>query len=532
MRKTHTPSFGPAKRAFLSLIAIAVTLSGCARKEPAYWPTTEWKRASPESQGMDSNALLDTIKQKDFDAVGLHSLIVIRHGYVVAEAYRYPYTASTRHIINSATKSFTSTAVGIAIDEGLIKGVRERVLPFFKDRYEIAQDDKRDGLTIGDLLTMRSGMNWNDGAPSGYSFNGLIASDDWTRFALSAPMLLKPGLSFDYNTGNSQILMGILDKATGGKAETYVRTKLLEPIGIRDATWLKDPTGLVGGGHGLGMTGEDLARLGFLFLNGGRWENRQIVSDKWVKTAVIPRTVSKIDFNRGYSYAYHWWIMDRNVYSAQGYAGQTLFVFPDKDLIVVTTASLDYRRYQDLYNMILKEIPGAIRSTKAIPENAEAAGALARYTAGLAAEPEKRVIPIPASFRLAKGKKAAFEPNDLGVKSFTLIDIGTDSLSYELESEDANGAVTRVRMVSGTDGRYRKNLQLLPKELSFFGPEPMAIMSRVVDAQDNSVSIAAALLGVSIDPILDRIEISGKDIFLTRTNLAFHTAQGASGRFK
>jgi len=532
MRKTHAQSFGPAKRVFLSMIAIALALPGCAREKPAYWPTTEWKRASPESQGMDSGALLDVIKRKDFDASGLHSLIVIRHGYVVAEAYRYPYTPSTLHIINSATKSFTSTAVGIAIDEGLIKGVRERVLPFFKDRYEIAPDDKRDSLTIEDLLTMRSGMNWNDGAPSGYSFNGLIASDDWTRFALSTPMLLKPGLSFDYNTGNSQLLMGILDKATGGKAESYVRTKLLEPIGIRDATWLKDSTGLVGGGHGLGMTGEDLARLGYLFLNGGRWENRQIVSEKWVKAAVIPRTVSNIDFNRGYSYAYHWWIMAKNVYSAQGYAGQTLFVFPDKDLIVVTTASLDYRMYQALYDMILKEIPGTIRSAKAIPENSGAAGALTRYTAGLAAEPEKGIIPIPASFRLAKGKKASFEPNDLGIKSFTLIDIGTDSLTYELESEDAKGAVTRVRMVSGTDGRYRKNLQVLPRELSFFGPEPTAVLSRVVDAENNSVSIAATLLGVSMDPILDRIEISGKDIVLTRTNLTFHTAQGASGRFQ
>jgi CubicO group peptidase (beta-lactamase class C family) len=532
MNKTRIPSFGPTKRVFISLLAIAIALSGCAHKEPAYWPTTEWKRASPESQGMDSNALLKIIKQKDFDAAGLHSLIVIRHGYIVAEAYRYPYTASTRHIINSATKSFTSTALGIAIDEGLVKGVHERVTPFFKDRYAIAPDDKRDALTIEDLLTMRSGMNWNDGAPSGYSFNGLIASDDWTRFALSSPMLLKPGLSFDYNTGNSQILMGILDKATGGKAEAFVRTKLLEPIGIRDATWLKDSTGLVGGGHGLGMTGEDLARLGFLFLNDGRWEKRQLVSEKWIKAAVVPRTVSKIDFNRGYSYAYHWWIMGKNVYSAQGYAGQTLFVFPEKDLIVVTTASLDYRMYQALYDMVLKDIPGAIRSAKAIPENTQASGDLARYTTGLAAEPDIKAIEIPASFRLAKGKKATFEQNDLGVKSFTLIDIGTDTLTFELENEDAKGAVTRVRMVSGTDGRYRKNLQRLPQELSFFGPEPMAVMSRVEDVQDNALSIQATLLGVSMDPILDRIEISGKNIYLTRTNLAFHTAQGATGRFQ
>lgn len=532
MNTTHTRSFYQTKRAFLSILALLAILSGCARKESAYWPTTEWRRASPESQGMDSVALLDAIKRKNFDAVGLHSLIVIRHGYVVAEAYRYPYAADTRHIMNSVTKSFTSTAIGIAIHEGLIKGVHERVLPFFQGRYDIAPDARRDRLTIEDLLTMRSGFNWNDNAPTGYSFNGLVSSDDWTRFALSAPMLLKPGQVFDYNTGNSQILMGILNKATDGKAEAYTREKLLEPIGIRDATWLKDPTGLVAGGHGLGMTGEDLARLGFLFINDGRWENRQIVPRDWVKTAVIPRTVSKGDFNRGYSYAYHWWIMDRNVYTAQGYAGQMLFVFPEKDLIVVTTASLDYRAYQSIYEMLLKDIPGAIRSEKPIAENTEASGDLAQYTASLAAEPEKKTIPIPASFRSAKGKKASFAPNELGVKSLTIVDIGTDSITYEIEQEDAAGFVSKVHMVSGTDGRFRKNLQRLPKELSFFEPEPMAVMNRALRTEENAVTLETVLLGASMGPILDRMEISGNEVYLTRTFLGFGTSQGATGRFE
>jgi hypothetical protein len=326
--------------------------------------------------------------------------------------------------------------------------------------------------------------------------------------------------------------MGILNKATDGKAEAYTREKLLEPIGIRNATWIKDPTGLVAGGHGLGITGEDLARLGFLFINDGRWENRQIVPKDWVKTAVIPRTVSKGDFNRGYSYAYHWWIMDRNVYTAQGYAGQMLFVFPDKDLIIVTTASLDYRMYQSIYEMLLKDIPGAIRSAKPIAENTASSGNLAQYTAALAAEPETKTVSIPASFRSAIGKKAIFAPNELGIKSLTALDIGTDSITYELEQEDAGGHISKVRMVSGTDGRFRKNLQRLPKELSFFEPEPMAVMSRVMQTEENTVTFETALLGASMGSILDRIEISGREVYLTRTFLGFRTSQGASGRFE
>ncbi len=519
-------------RALASLLgsfALCAVLLSCRAREPAYWPTAEWKRASPESQGMDSNALLETIRRKDFDAVGLHSLLVIRNGYIVTEAYRYPYTASTRHIMNSVTKSFTSTTLGIAIDDGLIKGVHERVIPFFAKKYDLPADVRNRELTIEDLLTMRSGMNWNDNAPSGFSYNGLVSSEDWTRFALGAPMLTKRGQMFDYNTGNSQILAGILDEVTDGHYEDYARAKLLDPIGIRDYTWIKDPTGVPAGGHGLAMTSEDLARLGFLYLNEGRWEGKRVVSGKWTRTAVIPRVESRQDFNRGYSYAYHWWVMGKNVFSAQGYGGQMLFVFPEKDLIVVTTANLDYRMYMQIYEMILKEIPNAIKSNTSLPDNAEAARALETYTASLSAEPASSPVALPSGFLAAKGKAVLFGDNDIGIRSLTVIDVRAGEILYELEYRGSDGSGQRV--LAGTDGRYRKNEMSLPREISFFDSKPSPVLSRVVSADGKSIRLETIILGASMGAIIDRIEIAGNEVYFTRTFAATRTLQGATGHF-
>lgn len=513
----------------LGSLALCAVLVSCQAKEPAYWPTDEWKRASPESQGMDSNALLETIKRKDFDAAGLHSLLVIRHGYIVAEAYRYPYTAATRHIMNSVTKSFTSTAVGIAIDEGLIKGVHERIIPFFAEKYDLPAEVRNRELTIEDLLTMRSGMNWNDNAPSGYSFNGLVSSDDWTRFALTAPMLTKRGQMFDYNTGNSQILAGILDEVTDGHFEEYARTKLLDPIGIRDCTWIKDPTGVPAGGHGLAMTSEDLARLGFLFLNEGRWDGKRVVPKKWVKTAVVPRVESRQDFNRGYSYAYHWWVMGKNVFSAQGYGGQMLFVFPEKDLIVVTTANLDYRMYQPVHEMILKEIPNAIKSDAAIPDDKEGARALENYTASLSADPARTAVTLPSAFLAAKGRTVSFNDNDIGIRSLAILDVKDGEMLYELKHRGNDDYGQRI--LAGTDGRYRKTEMSLPREISFFDSKPSPVLSRVISADGNSIKLETIILGASMGAIIDRIETAGNEVYFTRTFTSSGTIQGATGHF-
>jgi CubicO group peptidase (beta-lactamase class C family) len=515
-------------RLLVSLALLALFVS-CQAKERAYWPTAEWKRASPESQGMDSSALLETIKRKNFDAAGLHSLLVIRNGYIVAEAYRYPYAPATRHMMNSVTKSFTSTALGIAIDEGLIKGVHERVIPFFEKKYDLPADVRNRELTIEDLLTMRSGMNWNDNAPSGYSFNGLVASDDWTRFALTAPMLTKSGEMFDYNTGNSQILAGILDEATDGHFEDYARAKLLDPIGIRDYTWIKDPTGVPAGGHGLAMTSEDLARLGYLFINNGKWEDKRVVPEKWVKTAVVPRVVSRQDFNRGYSYAYHWWVMGKNVFSAQGYGGQMLFVFPEKDLIVVTTATLDYRMYVPVYEMILKEIPGAIKSNTAIPENQEAARALETYTASLSAEPTTKTLRIPSSFLAAKGRTVSFDNNDIGISSLTILDVRDGEILYEIKYRGNDDSGQPI--LAGTDGRYRKNELRLSREISFFDSKTSPVLSRVIYADENSIKLETIILGASMGATIDRIEIAGSEVYFTRTFMPFRTTQGSAGHF-
>jgi CubicO group peptidase (beta-lactamase class C family) len=296
------------------------------------WPTQGWRSATPESQGMDAAQVAKGMDYIDQNGIALHSLLIIRHGAIVSETYFSTYNAETLHELWSVTKSFTSTAVGIAKDQGKLQDVEQRVLGFFPEQEFANMDARKESMRVRDLLTMTSGLDWVEGDST---FQAMYSSRDWVKFMLDLPMVTDPGSEFLYCSGCSHILSAIIQQSTGQNLRDFAQDNLFKPLGIRDYTWEGDSQGISIGGWGLSLAPRDMAKLGYLFLRKGQWEGKQIVSQGWVETA----TQKQVTTEGTDGYGYQWWVFpEMGGYAALGLYGQTVFVAPEKDLIIVTTA--------------------------------------------------------------------------------------------------------------------------------------------------------------------------------------------------
>jgi CubicO group peptidase (beta-lactamase class C family) len=286
----------------------------------------------PEAQGMDGGILDQMIDNIGIQKLNLDSLLVIRHGYIVHEAYFGSQSADQRHIQYSVTKSFISTLIGIALDRGSIDRIESRVLDFFPAITIADLDPRKENMTLEDLLTMRSGLDWSD---TDQDFDNLFRSTDWVQYMLGLPMVAEPGTKFSYCSGCTNLLSAVLQEATGMTARDFGEEALFQPLGISDIRWETDPTGISIGGWGLFLTPRDMAKLGYLYLHEGEWDGRRIVSADWVKEATRKHTAT----NGTLGYGYQWWTYPSwDAYTALGRDGQTIFVIPGADVIVVTTA--------------------------------------------------------------------------------------------------------------------------------------------------------------------------------------------------
>ena len=220
---------------------------------------------------MDSSLLANLI---DFGATHeLESLLVIRHGTIVAEAYYAPFRAGVKHRINSATKSVIGTLIAIALKDGLLDSPDHPVVDFFSDRTIANLDDNKKAITIQNLLDMTSGLDWTEPLGEGLpqSMIAMERSADWEQFVLDRPIATKPGAAFNYDSGNPQLLSAILTRLTGQSALDYARKRLFEPLGISDVFWRSDPRGVSIGGYGLFLQPRDMAKFGYLYLRNGVW---------------------------------------------------------------------------------------------------------------------------------------------------------------------------------------------------------------------------------------------------------------------
>jgi CubicO group peptidase (beta-lactamase class C family) len=316
---------------------------------------------------MDSEklaAMLDTIRKRGHD---VDSVSVIRHGYLVIDAYVYPFQPDTKHVIHSCTKSIISALVGIAIDEGYIKGVDQSVLDLFPERTAANLDADKGAMTLEHVLTMATGLECHDSYL--YRWRGLQQmreSRDWVQFMLDLPMAEAPGTRFEYCNGASFLLSAIIQETTGMTALAFAEKHLFGPLGISDVTWPSNPQGITIGWGELRMKPHDMAKIGYLYLNGGRWEGEQIVPAAWVEASTrqqIPAgTLSD-------GYGYQWWVDDASYHMALGYAGQYIVVVPDKDMVVVFTSNLSEQNFFVPETLLNTFIIPAAESSAPLPSN-------------------------------------------------------------------------------------------------------------------------------------------------------------------
>jgi CubicO group peptidase (beta-lactamase class C family) len=332
----------------------------------------EWPVSTPAQEGIDPaavDALVADIEGGDYGLIDHFTLI--RHGRLVADyhfeqdyqaiaaaydttnhQYNYdhpdwhPYYQGTDlHSLQSVTKSVTSIALGIAVDQGLIPGVDVPAMSFFQEYGPDMSDPRRGEMKLEDLLTMRSGIEWSEDTPYTDPNNSCIlmeASDEWVPFVLGYPMDADPGSVWEYNSGASVLLGKIVEVATGQRVDAWTKEQLFDPIGIQDFYWKLTPSGEVDTEGGLYLSAKDLARIGYLFLRNGMWEGRRVVSEEWVKASTSPLVVDIVPENGrdDPGYGYQWWVPDHDgentqVFAGNGYGGQFLLVAPDYDVVAV-----------------------------------------------------------------------------------------------------------------------------------------------------------------------------------------------------
>lgn len=402
-------------RMWLILVMVClVSLISCATAEPSpptppasmpptrdYWPTHAWREVDPAEAGVNAAKLAEVSRVIERELPFLNSLLIVKNGYLVHEAYFNGYDVDDIHTLNSVTKSVVSALYGMALAEGTIPGLDtplDEALPaYFSDG---AYRDLAD-ISLGDLLRMRSGIAWDEGrleeeVAAAVLTGGIDAGIDFFRqrditdYVLQSGVAYQPGEAWAYNSGDSNLLSSGFSTLTGRSLADYAAETLFPALGIADWDWIADAKGVTIGGIGLHLTPRDMAKFGYLFLNRGMWDGQQVITAEWVYTSTYPQSEGLFTGN-GQSmpidwYGMQWWNWKPDVFAghraiaAQGYAGQLVTLIPDLDLIVVTTADslvppeVAEQQMAMIYDLIKINILPAVEAPKltdpfwAIPE--------------------------------------------------------------------------------------------------------------------------------------------------------------------
>jgi CubicO group peptidase (beta-lactamase class C family) len=319
------------------------------------------RRSSPESQGLPSAAvcqLLDYFQDKNLE---VHSIMILRHGNVVAEGWWDPYSADRPHMLFSLSKSFTSTAIGFAVQEGLLT-VDDALCDFFPGELPKQVSPNLAKMKVYHLLTMSTGHAED---PSERVFS--TPDGHWVRAFLALDVEREPGSLFVYNTAATYMLSAILQKLTGQTLLDYLTPRLFDPLGIVGATWETCPRGISTGGFGLNIKTEDIAKFGQLYLQQGAWNGQQLLSPEWIDEATrkhIDNDNVAVEWRQGYGYQF--WRCRHNAYRGDGAFGQFCIVLPEKDLVVaITSGTNDMQGVMDgIWEIILPALAG-----EALPES-------------------------------------------------------------------------------------------------------------------------------------------------------------------
>jgi len=450
------------------VVLVALIISPCAllaQTATDYYPGATWRVSSPEAQGMDSEFLIKMLNDIAFEKLEIHSIVIIRHGYVVMEAYAAPFGRDDIHIVKSCSKSVVSALVGIALREGYIKSLDQKVVELFPNQKIMNLDDSKRMITIRDLLTMSSGITQQDEGPN---LNKYLNSPNCNQYYLDQPMLAQPGKLYAYDSAGVNLLMMILHKTSGMSNSDFADKFLFKPIGITNYYWQKVAQGDYQGGYGLAMTSTEMARFGYLYLKNGKWNGNQVVPAKWVKASVSNHVdnmmISPIDNaevtkgpDRGYGFL--WWVNSFGGFSAHGNRGQYIIVMPERDMIVVFTSGAKENSAHTVKPLLLTEkyINKAVVSNNSIPENPVKTAALVSSIGAFENPQAIMGIALPERAGAVSGKKYVLEPNPWKWKSVKFDFKGNNECVAEEEYPGFLFFNYRAKIPIGLDGKYRES---------------------------------------------------------------------------
>jgi CubicO group peptidase (beta-lactamase class C family) len=391
-------------RLHLALALVAIPAATAQDTRAPSWPTSGWRASTPAAEGLDpapldelaaaidagtfghvdrlfvarrGRAVLDRRWQHDYHVIGKGQRLGFGWGadaqpveglppeFNYLDADRHPYRKGTQlHTLQSVTKSVTSLLIGVAIQRGAIQGIGSELLPFFGDHDTSRVDARLRQATLGDLLTMRTGIEWHETDRPLDRTNTTLQlemSDDWIAFTLAQPMDAAPGEKWAYNSGASHLMSGVLKHATGSFADAFATEHLFAPLGIAQHYWKKDPQGFPDTEGGLYLAAEDLAKIGHLVLNDGVWDGERLLPEDWIARS----TQRHVEVGGGRGYGYQWWRLDRDdvaVWAGMGFGGQLLLVLPARGIVaVVCSWNVFGRRVSPIQGPVIETLVAASR---------------------------------------------------------------------------------------------------------------------------------------------------------------------------
>lgn len=433
---------------FLSLFFVTPQSAAQDNTTPL-WPSQGWQYSTPEEQGVDSQALSNLLQSNS----DVHTVFAIRHGKVVLDASRYPFSSDQPHALFTVTKSFVSTLVGIAIDKGYMKSVNQSIWDFFPKDKTANMDARKEAITIENLLTQKSGLNitWDQDL----NFYKMVDDNaNWVQLMLDKPMQSQPGTAYLDLDAHAHLLSALIQNASKMSTLDFANKYLFEPLGISDAKWLADPQGVNTGGDHLYMSPSSMAKLGYLYLHGGQWDGQQIVSAEWINNTIR----SLIPGDRA-NVGYLWWNSkvpgtEHAMFGAVPIGWQEIWVVPDLDLVVVATNDTGY-----IGQTIIMSVANAVISDQLLPVNPTAANVLQAQIDVLAHPKPTAINPMPDVAQVASGKVYALQPNDFGWTSFSLDFANPDEAVMTIGLADKD-----INLPVGLDNVYRVSIDGLPAE--------------------------------------------------------------------
>lgn len=360
----------------VALLSIGALLSMSTMSTAVAQETTSktMPRNTPESQGVSSAAILDFIRTADREVKSMHSFILVCNGHVIAEAWWKPETADKPHVLWSLSKSFTSTAVGLAVAEGKLS-IDDPVLKFFPEDAPASASANLKAMRVRDLLTMSTGHQ---------DEVKLRDETNWVKAFLAHPVPHKPGTHFKYNTPATFMQSAIVQKVTGEKVVDYLRPRLFEPLGIDPPKWDENPQGISLGGYGLYLKTEDIAKFGQLYLQNGVWNGKRLIPAEWIQEATSKQVSNGSnptkDWDQGYGFQF--WRCRHSAYRGDGKDGQFCIVLPKQNAVIAITANTG--DMQGELNVVWDKLLGAFQD-KPLAENEAALAELKQAIAKLEA---------------------------------------------------------------------------------------------------------------------------------------------------